>query len=113
MVQLWVDNLPLAPSTATTVLRILQTVLNAAVNADVIAVSPARKVEAPKVRRTRVTIVPVAVVEQLAAAISPRYRVCVWLAADAGYGRARCSACYGLTSIGTRPLCTSHARRRP
>jgi integrase len=83
-VQQWLDDLPLSPSTAITVLRILQAVLNSAVDDEILLVSPARKIVPPKVRRTRVTIPTGAQVQALADAISAHYRIAVWLAADAG-----------------------------
>ena len=76
------DRLP--PSTVETVFAVMRALMAAAVDDGVIPVHPCTRVPLPKVSpRVLVPLEPGAVLE-LAAAIAPRYRVCVALGAGAG-----------------------------
>jgi integrase len=74
----------LAPSTVETVYAVMRAMMAAAVDDNVIPVSPCTRVPLPRVSpRVLVPLDPAAVLE-LAAAIAPRYRVAVALGAGAG-----------------------------
>ena len=83
-IQAWANRLPLAPRTAATVLRILQSVLTAAVLDDLIPKSPARGVQPPPAARRDLVIPTGEEVEALAGAMYPRYAIAVRLAAECG-----------------------------
>jgi integrase len=83
-IQAWVNRLPVKPTTAKTVLAILQSVLASAVEDDLLAKSPAHKVRPPKAPGRHLVIPEAEAVEAIAAAITPRYRIAVLLAAEAG-----------------------------
>ena len=120
-IQAFVNHLPVSPATAETVLRVLQSVLKAAVVDDLIVKSPAMGVKPPKASRRRPLVVPTPEeVEVLAGAIFGRYKVAVHLAAEAGLreGEILGLRVEDLDMLGRRLTVTrqapdAHRRRRP
>jgi len=74
----------LAPSTVHTVYAVLCSLMQSAVEDQLIAANPCSRVPLPRVDKRVITPLPAAAVSALAAAIRPRYEVTVWLAAGAG-----------------------------
>jgi integrase len=74
----------LAPSTVATVYAVLRSLMQAAVDDGLIPANPCSRVPLPRVDKTVVHPLPAAAVAALAAAITARYEVTVWLAAGAG-----------------------------
>ena len=74
----------LAPTTATTVYAVLRTMMAAAVDDGLIPENPCARVPLPRIDPRVLEPLPAAKVAAIAAAITPRYEVAVWLAAGAG-----------------------------
>jgi integrase len=74
----------LAPSTVHTVYAVLRAVMQGAVDDGLIPGNPCSRVPLPRLEKRVVTPLPVEAVQALADAITPRYRVTVWLGAGAG-----------------------------
>lgn len=75
---------PLAPATVGTVVATLQALLKFAVADGLIAVNPCSDLELPEIEDTVTVPLTAAEVAALAAAITPRYEVAVWVAAGCG-----------------------------
>lgn len=73
---------------------VLHRLLRAAVRDRLLATNPAEGIELPRRERKEWEPLPAAAITALADAISPRYRVAIWLAAGAGM---REGECLGLT----------------
>jgi len=76
--------LGLAPNTVRSVAGTLRTILNAAVDAELIASNPCRKMKLPPKKRTEIRIVTPAELDKLAATIDQRYAPIVYLAGVLG-----------------------------
>ncbi len=74
----------LAPSTIHTVYAVLRSMLQAAIDDKIIAHNPCSRVPLPEVSARVVEPLPTSAVVALAEAITPRYRLAVWLAAGLG-----------------------------
>lgn len=74
----------LAPATVTTVFAVLRAMMAAAVDDGLIPGNPCSRVPLPRVEARVLEPLSVAAVSALAAAITPRYEVAVWLGAGAG-----------------------------
>jgi integrase len=74
----------LAPSTVETVFSVLRSLMQSAVDDGVIAANPCSRVPLPRVEPRVVEPLPAAAVIALADAITPRYRLAVWLGAGLG-----------------------------
>jgi integrase len=74
----------LAPSTVHTVHAVLHRLLRQAVRDQLLPSNPAEGIELPRRERKEWEPLPAASITALADAIYPRFRVAVWLAADAG-----------------------------
>ena len=70
---------PLAPRTVRSNYAVLRAVLNAAVDADLIAVSPCRGIRLPEVPKGEGAFAPVDEVDLLASAVPQEYRVAIYL----------------------------------
>ncbi|HEX9993811.1 MAG TPA: tyrosine-type recombinase/integrase [Acidimicrobiales bacterium] len=95
-VQAWVRGLAdtLAPATVEVVYRYVAAIFRAAVADRVVATSPAARVTLPRAERATVEPLAVEAVEAIAAALPPRYRALVALAAGTGL---RQGEAFGLT----------------
>ena len=82
-----------APSSVSRAFRTLRTMLNAAVDRDLIVKSPMRGVKAPRVPRQEMRFLSAVELERLASAIDPRYRSLVLVA---GWGGLRWGELAGL-----------------
>ncbi|WP_113704605.1 tyrosine-type recombinase/integrase [Nonomuraea lactucae] len=74
----------LAPTTVATVFSVLRALMNAAVDDGVIPANPCTRVPLPRVAARVVEPLPAQAVLALANAITPRYRLAVWLGAGLG-----------------------------
>lgn len=74
----------LAPSTTATVFAVLRALMQGAVDDGLIAVNPCTRVPLPRIDKRVLVPLPADAVLALAAAISPRYELAVWLAAGLG-----------------------------
>lgn len=74
----------LAPSTVSTVFSVLRALMNAAVDDGVIPANPCTRVPLPRVESRVVEPLPVEAILALVEAITPRYRLAVWLGAGLG-----------------------------
>lgn len=74
----------LMPSTVSTVFAVLRALMNAAVDDGVIPANPCSRVRLPRVEPHVVEPLPARAILALAAAITPRYRLAVWLGAGLG-----------------------------
>lgn len=74
----------LAPSTVHTVYAVLRSLMQSAVEDQLIAANPCSRVPLPRLDKRVVVPLPAAAVSALATAMSPRYELAVWLAAGAG-----------------------------
>lgn len=74
----------LAPSTTQTVFAVLRALMQAAVDDGLIPANPCTRVPLPQPDKRVLVPLPAAAVGALAAAITPRYELAVWLAASAG-----------------------------
>ena len=74
----------LAPSTVATVFSVLRALMNAAVDDGVIPANPCTRVPLPRVDPRVVEPLPAGAILALADAITPRYRLTVWLGAGLG-----------------------------
>src|SRR5690242_13239432 len=75
---------PLAASTVHTVYAVLRSLMQSAVEDQLIPANPCSRVPLPRVDKRVITPLPTAAGSALAAAIAARYEVTVWLAAGAG-----------------------------
>jgi len=83
-VQSWVSGLPLAPATAKVVLGYVSAVFRSAVRDRIIPTSPCEAVRAPAARSKPAWIPDLATVEQLGAALPPRFQGVVDLVIGSG-----------------------------
>jgi integrase len=83
-IQSWVNRLPLAPTTAKTVLAVLQSCLKAAVVDELVVKSNAVGVKGPPIRRKSLIVPSAEEVEAITEHMSGRYAICVRLAAETG-----------------------------
>jgi integrase len=92
-IQELVDDLArrFAPATTRTYFAVLRAILNAAVNADLIARSPCRGIKLPRVTPKAHLIVGPEEVHRLAESIAPEYRVMVFVAAELGFRWGECA----------------------
>jgi len=74
----------LAPSTVHTVYAVLRSLMQSAVEDQLIAANPCSRVPLPRLDKRVVVPLPAAAVSALAAAMPARYELAVWLAAGAG-----------------------------
>jgi integrase len=74
----------LAPSTVHTVYAVLRSLMQSAVEDQLIPANPCSRVPLPRLDKRVVVPLPPAAVSALAAAMPPRYELAVWLAAGAG-----------------------------
>lgn len=74
----------LKPTTVTTVYAVLRSMMASAVDDGLIAGNPCSRVPLPRVEQRVLTPLAPAQIRALAAAITPRYEIAVWLAAGAG-----------------------------
>lgn len=74
----------LAPTTVATVFSVLRALMNAAVDDGVIPANPCTRVPLPRVEARVVEPLPAQAILDLAEAITPRYRLAVWLGAGLG-----------------------------
>jgi integrase len=74
----------LAPSTVHTVYAVLRSLMQSALEDQLIPANPCSRVALPRLDKRVVVPLPVAAVTALAAAMPPRYELAVWLAAGAG-----------------------------
>ena len=74
----------LAPSTVATVYAVFRSMMQSATEDGLIAANPASRVRLPRVDKHVVIPMPASAVEALAASITPRYELSVWLGAGAG-----------------------------
>ena len=75
---------PLAPSTVHTVYAVLRSLMQSAVEDQLIPANPCSRVALPRLDKPVVVPPPAAAVSALAAAMPARYELAVWLAAGAG-----------------------------
>ncbi|MBF8189108.1 tyrosine-type recombinase/integrase, partial [Nonomuraea sp. K274] len=80
----FVASLRLAPSTTHTVFSVLRAMMQAAVDDGVIPANPCTRVPLPTIEKELVEPLPPSAVVALAAFITPRYRLAVWLGAGLG-----------------------------
>ena len=96
LVQTWVaelNALGLAPSTTTKAAQLMGKIMRSAVQAGLLPVSPCDGVRLPRIERKEMRFLTASEVDGLAAAIHPRYRAAVLLAA---YGGLRAGELFGL-----------------
>lgn len=74
----------LAPATVHTVFSVLRALMQAAVDDKVIGANPCSRVKLPRIDPRVVEPLPAAAIVALAEAITPRYRLAVWLGAGLG-----------------------------
>jgi integrase len=74
----------LAPATVTTVYAVLRSLMQSAVDDGLIPSNPCSRVPLPRVERRVVEPLTAQAVRRLAAAITPRYAIAVWLGAGVG-----------------------------
>ncbi len=74
----------LAPSTVTTVYAVVRAMMASAVDDGLIPGSPCSRVPLPEIEARVLEPLPATAVAALAAAITPRYEIAVWLGAGAG-----------------------------
>jgi integrase len=74
----------LAPSTVHTVYAVLRSLMQSAVEDQLIPANPCSRVPLPRLDKPVVVPLPATAVSALAAAMPPRYELAVWLAAGAG-----------------------------
>jgi integrase len=94
----------LAPSTVQTVFAILRALMQSAVDDGVIPANPCSRVPLPRVEARVVQPLPVASVLALVDAITPRYKLAVWLAAGLGLREGE--------ALGLTAPCVDFLRRR-
>ena len=75
---------PLAPSTVHTVYAVLRSLMQSAVQDQLIPANPCSRVPLPRLDKRVVVPLPADAVSALAAAMPARYELAVWLAAGAG-----------------------------
>lgn len=95
-VRSWVAELSssgLAPSTVTKAGQLMAKIMRSAVQAGLVRASPCDGVKMPRIERTEMRFLTIAEVDQLAAAIDPRYRAAVLVAA---FGGLRAGELFGL-----------------